>query len=56
MAKTVLCYLGLHRWQRLKTPYGGGWYKHRRNCGKDGDDDSYPPLSPLGGINQSGGV
>jgi hypothetical protein len=53
--RRLLCRVGLHRWQRLKNPAGDGWYKHCRACGKDGGDDVFPPVSPLGGINQTGG-
>ena len=34
MAKRLRCYFGLHRWQRLKSEGGEGWYKQCRDCGK----------------------
>jgi len=27
MTKRLRCYLGFHRWQRLKSEGGEGWYK-----------------------------
>ena len=34
MAKTWLCRIGKHRWQRLRNPEGG-WYRECRKCGKE---------------------
>src|SRR4051812_3628741 len=31
--KKLRCYLGLHRWQRLRSD-GGPWYNNCRDCGK----------------------
>jgi len=33
MAKSLLCYLGLHRWQRKRSDDGKP-YKECRRCGK----------------------
>jgi len=40
--KKLRCYLGLHRWQRLRTD-GGPWYNNCRDCGKFGDIPPPPP-------------
>jgi hypothetical protein len=34
MVKRLRCYLGFHRWQRLKSESAEGWYKQCRDCGK----------------------
>jgi hypothetical protein len=51
--KKLRCYLGVHRWQRLKNKAGDGWYRQCSDCGKFGDDDVTPPpaseLTNLGG-------
>jgi len=33
VAKRLRCYLGLHRWQKLRDDQGGQ-YKECRDCGK----------------------
>jgi len=33
MAKSWLCRIGKHRWQRLRNPQGG-WYRECRRCQK----------------------
>ena len=33
MAKSWLCRIGKHRWQRLRNPQGG-WYSECRRCQK----------------------
>lgn len=43
--KRVLCYLGLHSWQRKKAD-GGGWYKECRRCGRFRDVPQ-PVLGPF---------
>ncbi len=56
MEKTLRCYFGLHRWQRLKNPAGDGWHSHCRDCGKYRDSDpNSPSVNPGGGVNQGGG-
>jgi uncharacterized OB-fold protein len=38
MAKRLRCYLGYHRWQRVRAE-DGSFYRKCRDCGKD----SFPP-------------
>jgi len=48
MKKRLRCYLGLHRWQRLKSD-GGGWYMKCRDCGKyDEIPESFPGAGGAG--------
>lgn len=47
MAKTLRCYLGFHRWQRLRAEGGEGWYKQCRDCRKFKDIRG-TPLIPGG--------
>ena len=53
MAKRLRCYLGFHRWQRLKGEGDSGWYEECRDCGKFGDIPPAPPpvinTGPQGG-------
>ena len=44
--KRLRCYLGLHRWQRLKNKAGDGWHGQCSDCGKFGDDDTTAGLVP----------
>jgi hypothetical protein len=43
MAKRLRCYLGFHRWQRVKGEGDAGWYQLCRDCGKFGDIPPPPP-------------
>jgi hypothetical protein len=36
MARPFACRIGLHRWQRLRSP-DGTWYRQCRKCGSAGD-------------------
>jgi len=57
MAKSVLCYIGLHRWLR-KRAVDGQFYNECRRCGKFGEIPPPPPpgLYAGGSINAGGGV
>jgi hypothetical protein len=44
MAKKLLCYLGKHRWQRLRNE-DGDFYLKCRDCGKFGDLTQVPFVS-----------
>lgn len=37
LGKKLLCYLGKHRWQRVKAEKGGEEYLKCRDCGKYGE-------------------
>ncbi len=60
MPKKLRCYLGFHRWQRVKQgrvkgPGESGWYKECRDCGKFGEIPPPPPPGadaggPAGGM------
>jgi len=48
MPSRLSCRLGWHRWQPLRAPGDGGWYKKCRVCGtRDDDDDDGLPLIPV---------
>jgi hypothetical protein len=44
MAKRLRCYLGLHRWQRLRVKDGEGHYMECRDCRKFKDIPPEPPV------------
>jgi hypothetical protein len=48
MPTRLSCRLGWHRWQPLRAPGNGGWYKTCRDCGRRDDDvASELPLLPF---------
>ena len=49
MKKRLRCYLGLHRWQRLKGEGDAGWYLKCRDCGKYGEIPE-GQIAPGGGM------
>ena len=44
MPTRLSCRLGWHRWQPLKAPGEGGWYRKCRACGKRDSDETLPLL------------